>query len=143
MKKALPLLALLLVSLAFAQDATPGIPAEYQPYVTAAVALLTGILVQPLTAVFKKLWNTSGPSTVGLSAVLSLLIGVGFTAWAAVTAQGDVPWAQAIMAAVFGFFKANGDYITRVFGNLKALEQAAPLPTAPITPPEGGLEQIP
>ncbi|GGO22322.1 hypothetical protein [Deinococcus humi] len=124
-KYGLSLLALLLISLALAQDAIPGVPTEYQSIVTLIVSLATGYVVLALTAICKKWFGTKGPTTVGVSAVLSLLAGFGFTAYAALAVRGDLPWTQALISAALGFVGANGAYIARVFAASSALKTAA------------------
>lgn len=125
MFRLLALAAALLLSLAFAQDAIPGVPAEYQNLVTLIIGGLTGWATIGLTGIAKWAFKTSGPSTVAVSAVMSLLTGFGFTAYAALSIRGDAPWWQALISAAIGFVGANGTYITRVFASSSALKKAA------------------
>lgn len=124
MSRLFALLALL-SGLAFAQDAIPGVPADVQPVVTLIVSFLTGYVVLALTAISKKWFNTKGPTTVAVSAGLSVLAGFGFTAYAALAVRGDMPWTQALMAAFLGFVGSNGAYLARVFASSSALKKAA------------------
>lgn len=124
-KLALFILALLLVSVALAQDAIPGVPAEYQSLVTLLIGWLTGWATLGLTAIWKKVFQTSGPSTVLVSAVMSLLAGFSFTAYAALSIRGDAPWWQALVSAGIGFIGANGTYISRVLASASALKKVA------------------
>lgn len=128
------LLGLTLVSLfsfAFAQD-VQGIPAEYQTMITVVVGLLSSILVQPLTAIAKKLGRTQGPTTVVISAALSLLIAYGFAVSQALATGERVPFWSALIIALIAFLKANGDYLTRVFTSARGNEVTPP------TPADGG-----
>lgn len=147
---ALTLLAFL--GQAFAQDAAlPGVPAEYAPVLTLVIGLLSSLLVQPLTSIAKKLGRTSGPTTVAISAAISLVLAVGFALWQAAATREGVPLGMALLLAAVAFLKANGDYITRVFSSAKGAA-AAPIPqivTGDVTPPAGvlsppsGVEDIP
>ncbi len=119
------LLALPLIGVALAQDAIPGVPAEYQSLVTLLIGWLTGWATVGLTAIWKKVFQTSGPSTVLVSAGMSLLAGFGFTAYAALSIRGDTPWWQALVSAAIGFIGANGTYISRVMASTKALKTVA------------------
>lgn len=107
-------------SIARAQDALPGVPAEYQATLTAAIGLLSGLLVYPLTALAKRFWKTSGVNTVVISAVLSLLVAAGFNVWQAVATQGSVPIWTALITALWAFVQANGAYIAKVYATAKA-----------------------
>lgn len=125
--KLLPLI-LLLSGLAFAQDAIPGVPAEYQNLVTLAIGGLTGWATVGLTAIAKRWLGTNGPTTVAVSAVMSLLAGFGFTAYAALSIRGDAPWWQALVSAAIGFVGANGAYISRVFASASAIKKTEEQP---------------
>ena len=127
---------------------------------------LSAVLVGPLTAIAKKLGRTSGPTTVAISAAMSLLVALGFSLWQAAATQSGVPWGQALLLALIAFIKSNGDYISRVFATAKGqgttevtvnLPVPEPAPLGPpaviggeITPPadlkfppSSGLESIP
>ncbi|UQN10347.1 hypothetical protein [Deinococcus sp. QL22] len=119
------LLFLFVVSLlptAFAQSLglPAGIPAEYTAIVTVIITALTGWLVTPLTAVAKKLGRTEGPTTVLISAVLSIVIALGLTIIQAALSSGTDPLWPAVISALVGWVKANGDYLMRVQANTKA-----------------------
>ena len=153
---AFPFILILMVLLglgqAFAQDAAlPGVPAEYAPILTLVIGLLSSLLVQPLTSIAKKLGRTSGPTTVAISAAISLVLAVGFALWQAATTRGEVSLGMALLLAAVAFLKANGDYITRVFSSAKgaAAAPATQLVVGDLTPPAGtvtppsGVEGIP
>lgn len=144
MRNLLFLLALMLFGVAFAQD-LPGVPAEYTPLLTVAIALVSAVLVQPLTSIAKKLGGTSGPTTVVISAVLSVVVAVGFALWQAAVTRSGAPLGAALFAALLAFLKANGDYLTRVFSALKSstLTPAATVVMGDVTPPGSGLEGLP
>lgn len=170
MRKWIFLTAALTFASASAQDALPGLPADWQPVVTLAIGLLSGVLVGPITAIAKKLGRTEGPTTVAISAAISLVLTFGFSLWQAAVTQTNLPLGQTLLLATIAFLKSNGDYISRVFStakgqgtpevtvNLPTPEQQPPTP-APIvigdvmppadikTPPPGvpasGLEPIP
>lgn len=160
------LMLALLFSVASAQDALPGVPADWQPVLTLAIGLLSAMLVGPLTAIAKKLGCTTGPTTVAVSAGMSLLVTFGFSLWQAAATQTDMPWSQALMLALIAFLKSNGDYIRQVFATAKGqgtpevtvnLPQPEPQPALPTIvvsgevtppadvkgPPQSGLEPIP
>lgn len=132
--KLVPLLALLLATAHAQEAAVPGLPAEWQPLATVAIALASSLLVGPLTAIAKKLGRTSGPTTVAISAVLSLAVALVFTGWQAAASNTALPWGTAVVMAVLGFLKANGDYISRVFAVGKALDSAPVPPPQPAAP---------
>ncbi|MDV6376019.1 hypothetical protein [Deinococcus arenicola] len=122
-------LALLLAwgGLAFAQgagDLIPGIPAEWQTPIVVGVGLLSGFLVGPLTAIAKKLGRTTGPSTVAVSAALSLIVAVAFVLIQAATTREDVAWTAALWIALLGFIRSNGAYISSVAALIKGAEAA-------------------
>ncbi|UQN06262.1 hypothetical protein [Deinococcus sp. QL22] len=111
-----------LLPTAFAQSLglPAGIPAEYTAIVTVIITALTGWLVTPLTAVAKKLGRTEGPTTVLISAVLSIVIALGLTIIQAALSSGTDPLWPAVISALVGWVKANGDYLMRVQANTKA-----------------------
>ncbi|WP_414656767.1 hypothetical protein ACINK0_11395 [Deinococcus sp. VB343] len=119
---------------ASAQGDLPGLPADWQPVVTLAIGLLSGVLVGPLTAIAKKLGRTEGPNTVAVSAVMSLLVTLGFSLWQATASQTNMPWGQALLLALIAFVKSNGDYISRVFSTAKG--QGTPEVTVNMPTPE-------
>lgn len=169
MRKWMFLTLALTAASASAQGDLPGLPADWQPVVTLAIGLLSGVLVGPITAIAKKLGRTEGPTTVAISAAISLVLTFGFSLWQAAVTQTNLPLGQTLLLATIAFLKSNGDYISRVFStakgqgtpevtvNLPTLEQ--PPAPAPIvigdvvpppdlkTPPPGvpasGLEPIP
>lgn len=133
------LLALVLLGSAFAQTDLPtGIPAEYQATVILLVGLIAGWLVQPLTAIWKKLGRTQGPTTVFISGVLSLVVALGFNfAQAVADGRGQNLW-HVLFIALIAFLKANGDYLSRVFGTAKGTEVGTT--TGPT--PQSGFEDL-
>ena len=108
-----------------------GVPAEYEPLVTLFIAWVSAWLVQPLTALTKKWGGTRGPSTVAVSAMLSLLVSVGFSA-AASRATGGLNLWQVLGSAGLAFLRANGNYVNDVFVGRKAARAGPP----PESPPE-------
>lgn len=118
------------------QIVIPNIPAEYAALIGTLIGLISAPLVTPLTALYKRFGRTSGPTTVTVSAVLSLLVSLAF-AFAAAAAQGEgVNWVGVAVGAVVAFLKSNGDYLTRV----QAARKAAPIAPATVgeimPPPE-------
>jgi hypothetical protein len=111
-----PLLLLGVGGVALAQEAAP-LPAglaAYAPLLTSAIGLASAALVRPLTALYKHWRGTSGPTTVLISAVLSLLVSAGFTLWqAAATHTGPGLW-PALLSAAMAFVVANGTYLAQV-----------------------------
>lgn len=128
-------------ALAQAADLPSGIPAEYQHVVTVLVGLLAAVLVQPLTALGKKLGRTQGVTTVAVSGVLSLLVALGFTLAQALATHHEQNLWGTLLIALVAFLKANGDYLTRVFANAKGAQIAAPV-SETVPAPESGLESI-
>ncbi len=89
----------------------PGIPAEYAAVVFTLIGVLSSWLVQPVTALLKRLGKTSGVTTVAISAALSFVTALLF---AVLTASGsDVNWLGVLVTTVIAFVKANGDYISK------------------------------
>lgn len=119
----------------------PGLPAEWQVLVPVLIGLLSSLLVAPLTAIAKKMGCTTGITTVSISAGLSALI-AGIAGYA--TGLYGHGWAgvlAALGATVTAFLKANGDYLTRVNANRKAIDTSAPV-SETVPAPESGLESI-
>lgn len=92
-----------------------GIPPQFEPIVTFAVGLLSAMLVGPLTAIWKKLGRTKGPTTVMVSAGLSLLIAFGFEMAQAIAAAESFNIINLVVTTFIAFLKANGRYIEQVF----------------------------
>ncbi|MDP9766474.1 hypothetical protein [Deinococcus enclensis] len=149
--RAVRLLALivLLSGAALAQD-VQGIPDEYSTIVTTLIGILSAVLVQPLTSIFKKLGRTTGPGTVAISAALSLMVAFFFTFAQASATNTGLNFPGLLLIALIGFLKANGDYITRVFTTAKGAETAgatqgdgaAPALNVTTERPASGLESI-
>lgn len=127
------------------QIVIPNIPAEYAAVLYTLIGLLSAWLVTPVTAIIKKLGGTSGVTTVTVSAVLSLLVSLGF-ALATAAAQGEgVNWLGVLIGAVVAFLKANGDHIARSQIAQKAATPAPATVGEIMPPPEvmrSGLEEI-
>ncbi|WP_407543762.1 hypothetical protein Q0M94_28580 (plasmid) [Deinococcus radiomollis] len=122
-------LPVFLLGLALAQAAAPSLPDVLAPYsqgITLAIGLLSALLVHPLTAIFKRLGRTQGPTTVLISGVLSLLISGGFTIWHATAAHVGAGLLPALLSALTAFIAANGAYIAQVQSSLKGAAQALP-----------------
>jgi hypothetical protein len=94
--------------------------------ITLAIGLLSALLVHPLTAIFKKLGLTQGPTTVLISGVLSLLISGGFTLWHVAAAHVGADLWPALLSAALAFIAANGAYIAQVQSSIKGANQAMP-----------------
>ncbi|THF88394.1 hypothetical protein E7T09_04090 [Deinococcus sp. KSM4-11] len=118
------LLGGLLLSFAFAQDVLPGVPTAYVPVATLLISLLSGLLVKPLTAIVKRLGNTTGVTTVAVSAGLSLLVVIGVNLWQAWATRGSVPWPTALFMALVAFLQANGAYLAQVAAAIKGAQVA-------------------
>jgi hypothetical protein len=131
-------LPVFLLGLALAQSA-PALPATLAPYtsgITLAIGLLSALLVHPLTAIFKRLGRTQGPTTVLISGVLSLLISGGFTLWQAAQTHTGAGLLPALMSAVTAFILANGAYLAQVSSSLKGAAQAMPTVTVTTAAPQ-------
>jgi hypothetical protein len=129
MKRLFCLFGLLLLGLAFAQAAAPSLPAQLAPYadgITFAIGLLSAALVHPLTAIFKRLGNTQGPTTVLISGVLSLVISGAFTLWQAAHTHAGTGLIPALLSALTAFIVANGRYLALVQSSVKGANQAMP-----------------
>ena len=127
----------------------PGVPAEYAAIITTVIGFVAGWLTEALTAIAKKAGRTSGVTTVTVSAVLSLLVSLGFAIVAAVNG-GEVNIGQAIIIAVIAFVRSNGAYLLRKQANASANREApaavpVPVPASPspVTPPPGIVEGQP
>lgn len=126
------------------QIVIPNIPAEYAALIGTLIGLISAPLVTPLTALYKRFGRTSGPTTVTVSAVLSVIVSVGFAFAAAAAQGGPINWVSVALGAVIAFAKSNGDYLTRVQAARKAAP-IAPATVGEIMPPpevmrgEGGL----
>ena len=137
------------VASAQAVELPTGIPAEYQAVATALIGLLSAVLVGPLTSIAKKLGGTTGPTTVVVSGVLSLIVAFAFTAAQAAAGAGEAGLWSTLAVALIAFLKSNGDYLSRMFSTRKAVEEAAPevpaatLPLNKDAPYSGGLEPMP
>lgn len=142
----------------------PGLPAEAASVVVLVIGYLSALLVAPLTAIWKRLGNTQGVSTVMVSAFLSLMVAIG---WAIISAFSSgsvtiVGIGQALVVAIIAFLRANGSYLMTVQANAKANnaapkkkgEDGAATPTvtvnvppsaspSPVTPPPGIVEGQP
>lgn len=116
------------------QIVIPGVPAEYAALIYTLIGLIAAPLVSPLTTLFKRFGNTSGVTTVTVSAVLSLCVSLGFTLAAAAAQGGPVNWVGVLIGAVVAFAKVNGDYLTRVNAAKKAA-LPAPATVGEILPP--------
>ena len=121
----------------------PGVPAEYAAIITTVIGFVAGWLTEALTAIAKKAGRTSGVTTVTVSAVLSLLVSLGFTV-AGVLNGGEANLPQALVIALIAFVKSNGGYLLRKQANASANREAAPIaaqpapaPQQPVTPPPG------
>ncbi|MFC6592432.1 hypothetical protein ACFP81_10775 [Deinococcus lacus] len=91
-----------------------GVPPEWEPLLTLLVAWASAWLVQPLTAIAKKVGCTQGPTTVAVSAGLSLLVAAGFSVAAAQASGQTVALGQVLLSAVLAFVRANGAYLGQV-----------------------------
>lgn len=91
-----------------------GIPAEHEPLVVLVVGLLSSALVGPLTAIAKKLGGTTGPSTVAISAALSLVVAFGFEFARALAGEQRTIW-SALLIAFIAFSRSNGEYVRQKF----------------------------
>ena len=117
--------AAFLLSFALAQTTEiKGVPLEWQAAIFGGVTWLSAWLVRPTTALAKKWFNTTGPSTVVISAVLSTAAGIGFTIGAALIVRGDIPWWQAALTALLTFLKTNGAHTEQVTTTAKAIRNA-------------------
>jgi hypothetical protein len=128
-------LPLFLLGLALAQASAPSLPAQLAPYadgITFAIGLLSAALVHPLTAIFKRLGNTQGPTTVLISGVLSLVISGAFTLWQAAHTHAGTGLVPALLSALTAFIVANGRYLALVQSSVKGA--AAALPTVTVLP---------
>jgi hypothetical protein len=122
-------LPLFLLGLALAQASAPSLPAQLAPYadgITFAIGLLSAALVHPLTAIFKRLGNTQGPTTVLISGVLSLVISGAFTLWQAAHTHAGTGLIPALLSALTAFIVANGRYLALVQSSVKGANQAMP-----------------
>lgn len=120
----------------------PGLPAEYTPVITTLIGYVAGWLVGPLTAIWKKLGRTNGVTTVGVSAVLSLLVSLGFTI-ATTLAGGPLNIGHALVIALIAFVRANGAYLMQVQSNAKANKEAPPVVTQSVVIKEGPPAGVP
>ncbi|UQN05427.1 hypothetical protein [Deinococcus sp. QL22] len=142
--------SLLGVAIAQSFDLPAGIPPEYTTLVTLGIGVVTGWLVYPLTAIAKKLGRTEGPTTVAISAGLSLAVALGLTLIQADASRGDAPLWPALFSAFLGWLQANGTYIARAQaiskGNALA-PQSAPQATGEVHLPQvrqpSGVEALP
>jgi len=142
MKRLILFLPVFLLGLALAQVAAPSLPDVLAPYsqgITVAIGLLSALLVHPLTAIFKHLGKTQGPTTVLISGVLSLLISGGFTLWQAAASHTGAALLPALLSAVLAFVAANGAYLAQVQSSIKGASLA--LPT--VTVNSGPQRQVP
>lgn len=118
----------LLLCMAFAQTAMPlpdGLDA-YSAAIALFVGLLSGLLVHPLTAIAKRFGRTEGPTTVAISAVLSLLVSAGYALYqAAASHPGPGLWGALLNAAI-AFVFANGLYLGQVSAAAKGAAIALP-----------------
>lgn len=110
----------------------PGLPADLASIFTVVIGLIASMLVGPLTAIWKKAGKTEGPTTVGISAVLSLIVGIIYAVISA-SSGGAFNIVQALVVAVVAFVKSNGSYImakqATAGGVEKAVSTPKPLPT--------------
>lgn len=98
----------------------PGVPAEYQAAVLSGLGLVSGFVTYLLTAVYKRLKKTTGVTTVQVSAVLSVVVSLGFTLWQAYLTRGETPWYVALLVAVWAFVQSNASWIARVQSGVAA-----------------------
>jgi hypothetical protein len=129
MKRLLLFLPVLLLGLALAQAAAPSLPEQLAPYadaITFGIGLLSAALVHPLTAIFKRLGSTSGPTTVFISGVLSLVISGSFTLWQAAHTHAGTGLIPALLSALTAFIVANGRYLALVQSSIKGAAVAMP-----------------
>ena len=112
-----------------------GVPPEWEALVTLLVAWAAAWLVQPLTAIAKKLGCTQGPTTVAVSAALSLLVATGFSVAAAQASGQPATLAQVVVSAGLAFLRANGAYLSNVQAGRKGAGEA---PGAVQQPPDDG-----
>lgn len=131
-------LPVFLLGLALAQVAAPALPAPLAPYasgITLVIGLISALLVHPLTAIFKHLGKTQGPTTVLISGVLSLLISGAFTLWQAAASHTGAALLPALLSAVLAFIAANGAYLAQVQSSIKGASLAMPAITVTAVPP--------
>lgn len=120
-------LLLLCAGVAFAQTDLPGVPAEWQALLALAITGLSGWLVVPLTALSKRLGCTKGPTTVLISAALSLAVTLGIHLWQAYEVRGDLPWPQALWSALGAFVVSQGLYWMRRLSQGNVTPQVGPV----------------
>lgn len=153
-------IALFVLLLGFARaQVAPELPAQLVPYsdvITLGLGLLSALLVHPLTAIAKRLGNTSGVTTVFISGILSLIISGGFTLWEAAHTNAGTGLARALVSAFLAFIVANGRYLALVQSSFHGASEALPTimlntidPTVPVTlsdtptlPVQNGLEKL-
>jgi len=153
MKLILSLMVLAGLGVAFAQDAVVGIPQEYSVMVFGMIAVVSGLLVEPLTALAKRAGNTQGVTTGTVSAVLSLVVAFGFTLAQSLNTDTPVNVWAALGVAFWAFVQANGSYISKMLAAKRGTEKAGqdvsgdnvlPLDKGtPLDAPASGLETLP
>ncbi len=143
-----------LCSFAFAQDAVQGIPEQYQTMIYGMISVVAGLLVEPLTAIFKRAGGTQGATTVGISAALSLLVAFGFTLAQALTTNQNLNFWGTLAVAFWAFLQSNGSYISKMLAakrgsekagqdiSIQAAQEKAGQPETPFQLPSG-LEEVP